>query len=394
MESYSMFFEGALLEGGFWLYIWDIQKPNERFLYVGRTGDSSSSNAASPFARIGHHLDLSPNAKANSIARRLNEKNVTPSSARFEMLAIGPLFPEQESLEYHVVYRDQMAALEKALAKHLRKNGYNVLGIHNSRKVVNQETLRGVVRIVNKRFPPISKEPKKKLSLIPTASLRNAGIASLDNAKALLDEAKLLSENAHYARALCLSTIGKEELGKAILFALAGLDLFPDLRERLSNSDWSNPALEHELKQLLEDYWGIAVWQVEEYHQILMDEIGWENWTPISDVEWLKELFVSIAKEDPSSADILQKRGKARKTMKKYMTKVPDGLTAEEEKHAGFYVDLKPDGSVSEPNCITEMRARLAIGELESGLNDFKRLERVFKNDEDWSSLEERLKNI
>ena len=160
MDSYSMFFDGALLERGFWLYIWDIIKPNERYLYVGRTGDSSSPYAASPFARIGQHLDFRSNAKANSIARRLKEMNLIPSSAKFKMLAIGPLFPEQTSFEDHVVYRDKVAALEKALAEHLQKNGYNVLGTHASKKILDGKMFKEIAKIVNKRFPPIGKGPR------------------------------------------------------------------------------------------------------------------------------------------------------------------------------------------------------------------------------------------
>ncbi|MCK4819475.1 AbiV family abortive infection protein, partial [bacterium] len=300
MEVYSMSFDGALLERGFWLYIWDIKTLTERYLYVGRTGDSSSPNAASPFARIGQHLDARPNARANSIARRLKEKNVLPSSGTFEMLAIGPLFLEQATLTDHNVYRDQMAALERDLAKYLRESGYNVLGTHASRKSVNEKMLTKVLKIVKKRFPPVLMNFRDELSLISSFLFREAGVACLKNARALLSEAKMLYEKGFFARSFCLAIIGQEELGKAIIFALAGLDLFPSLRERLSNRDRSNPAFEHELKQILEESWGIAIWQVEEYHQILIDEIGRENWTPISDVEWLEELFVSLAIEDPS----------------------------------------------------------------------------------------------
>ena len=215
----------------------------------------------------------------------------------------------------------------------------------------------------------------------------------MKNAKALLDETKLLYENNYTARALCLSIIGQEELGKAVLFALAGLNLFPNLRERLSNRDWSNPSFEHELKQLLEQYWGIAVWQLEEYHQILRDEIGSEYWSPLSDVEWLVELFESIVVEDPSFADVLQKRGRAKKKMKKYTFMKKYFPTREEKKHAGFYVDLKPDGSFSEPISIDEVDVRLAVFGLESALDDFSRLERVFMSDTDWQILEKGLKS-
>jgi len=57
MDAYSIKFDGRLLDRGFWLYVIDIHGPADRHLYVGRTGDSSSPNAASPFSRIGQHLD-------------------------------------------------------------------------------------------------------------------------------------------------------------------------------------------------------------------------------------------------------------------------------------------------------------------------------------------------
>ena len=44
------------LERGFWLYVWVIDGAGDTLHYVGRTGDSSSSNAQSPFNRMGQHL--------------------------------------------------------------------------------------------------------------------------------------------------------------------------------------------------------------------------------------------------------------------------------------------------------------------------------------------------
>ncbi len=390
MTTYSMSFDGSLLKRGFWLYVWDIQTQTERYLYVARTGDSSSSNAASPFARIGQHLDFRNNAKANSIARRLKENKIDPLSAKFEMLAIGPLFPEQSSFADHKVYRDQMAALEKALAEHLRKNGYIVLGNHQSKKEINAEKLKGILKVVNKRFPPINK-PAISKSTLSSKSLNKAAHASLQNARELLKEVELLNEHSYYARALSLAIIGQEELGKAVIFAAASLGLFPGLRERLSKRGLHNPAFEHELKQLLMEYWGIALWQTEEWHQELGNEIGWENWTAFSDVEWLEELFNSISKEDPSSTDILKKFGKAKKIIKKLRLVDLENRTTDEIKQAGFYIDLKPDGSISKPLEIAEIDSRVAIGELEASLNDFIRLERALTNDEVWKELEERI---
>lgn len=95
LQRYSMSFDGHLLERGFWLYVWRIVSPQGVFLYVGRTGDSSSPHAGSPFSRIGQHLDFRPYAKGNALGRRLAAAGVRPAECLFEMLAVGPIFPEQ-----------------------------------------------------------------------------------------------------------------------------------------------------------------------------------------------------------------------------------------------------------------------------------------------------------
>src|SRR5216117_3328100 len=80
---YRMRFDGRILRRGFWLYVWDVRSDSQRVLYVGRTGDSSSPNAASPFARVGQHLNFSANAKANSMAKQLAEAGVDPECCEF-----------------------------------------------------------------------------------------------------------------------------------------------------------------------------------------------------------------------------------------------------------------------------------------------------------------------
>jgi hypothetical protein len=123
-KAYSVRFDGALLARGFWLYVWEIKSGFDRFLYVGRTGDSSSPNAQSPFKRIGQHLDANPNAKGNALGKQLARAGVKCDQCSFEMIAIGPVFPEQSSYAEHVPKRDQMAALERAAADFLKARGY------------------------------------------------------------------------------------------------------------------------------------------------------------------------------------------------------------------------------------------------------------------------------
>jgi len=95
LQSYSMAFDGHLLKRGFWLYVWEIKGPLSRHVYVGRTGDSSSARASSPFKRIGQHLDPSPNAKGNALGKQLQRAGVNYEECSFEMVAVGPVYPEQ-----------------------------------------------------------------------------------------------------------------------------------------------------------------------------------------------------------------------------------------------------------------------------------------------------------
>ena len=89
-------FDGPMNERGFWLYVWKIHHPEKGdLLYVGRTGDSSSPNAASPIKRMGQHLD--PKSKGNMLHRKLKKRCIEPVSCpNFELVSYGPLFAEVE----------------------------------------------------------------------------------------------------------------------------------------------------------------------------------------------------------------------------------------------------------------------------------------------------------
>ena len=57
------------------------------------------------------------------------------------MLALGPIFSEQESFEAHKPYRDQMATLEYETAAYLRKKHFTVLGKHHLGTSVPQDAV-------------------------------------------------------------------------------------------------------------------------------------------------------------------------------------------------------------------------------------------------------------
>lgn len=132
MNLHRTSFSGAILERGFWLYAWRISCGEQKFFYVGRTGDSSSQYAASPFSRLSQHLDVRANAKANTLLRHVHAQGLDPLKCEFELLAFGPLFPEQSTMELHRKFRDQIAPLETSLAQMLRSLGLCVVGKHGA----------------------------------------------------------------------------------------------------------------------------------------------------------------------------------------------------------------------------------------------------------------------
>jgi len=145
-------FSGAILERGFWLYVWHICCGTTEFYYVGRTGDSSSQFASSPFSRLGQHLDIRPSAKANTLLRHVRAKGLDPLDCTFELQAYGPLFPEQPSLELHRKYRDQIAPLETVLADLLRGMDFDVVGMHGKPRSASPELRFEIERVFRETF--------------------------------------------------------------------------------------------------------------------------------------------------------------------------------------------------------------------------------------------------
>ncbi len=68
------------------------------------------------------------------------------------MIAVGPIFPEQATFKAHVPLRDQMAALERAVADELRQSGYLVLGSHPRVGTPDPSVLHQVQEILTPKF--------------------------------------------------------------------------------------------------------------------------------------------------------------------------------------------------------------------------------------------------
>jgi hypothetical protein len=127
METYKISVPGAMLNRGFWLYVCCIISNDKEYIYVGRTGDSSSRFAASAFSRLGRHLDIREKALGNMILKHVDKLGLNRFDCTYEMTAFGPLFEEQKNREEHLKKRDVIAPLEKALACYLRQKGFTVV---------------------------------------------------------------------------------------------------------------------------------------------------------------------------------------------------------------------------------------------------------------------------
>ena len=134
-KTLELKFKGELLQRGFWLYVWEIKTPKQTHLYyVGRTGDSSSINAQSPFNRMGQHLSFK---KGNMLRHHLESKNIVPENCLFRLIAHGPILKETKTKDEHRKRRDIIAAMEKALADEMTAAGYNVINTVSSLKKLN-----------------------------------------------------------------------------------------------------------------------------------------------------------------------------------------------------------------------------------------------------------------
>lgn len=146
-----------MTERGFWLYVWRISSVAGDFLYVGRTGDNSSPNAADPFTRMGQHL--STNKNQNAVRKHLEVHGVSPEECiSIELIAHGPIFPEACSMDEHRKPRDIVAALEKKLADTLERKGYLLLNKVNSNKPLDPDLWEEVCSAFADHFPQLRRD--------------------------------------------------------------------------------------------------------------------------------------------------------------------------------------------------------------------------------------------
>jgi hypothetical protein len=150
-QTYEVALEGATLRRGFWLYVWEVTTPDEqKVLYVGRTGDSSSSKAASPFNRMGQHLG---SIKASNMLRtHLGKREMAPEDCVFRFVAHGPILTEAADWDGHVPRRDAVGGLEQKLERELRQAGWDVVNTVNGSFELDAELWEEVRPAFAERF--------------------------------------------------------------------------------------------------------------------------------------------------------------------------------------------------------------------------------------------------
>ena len=160
-DTYELNFNGELLKRGFWLYVWEITAPDGITLYyVGRTGDSSSINAQSPFNRMGQHLGFT--AASNMLRQHLQGKGIAAEKCAFRFVAYGPIMEEAATQDEHRKLRDVTAALEKALAVAFKDSGHEVLNTVKCRKKPDQNLWEQVYKDLVAYFPRLNQSPSKR----------------------------------------------------------------------------------------------------------------------------------------------------------------------------------------------------------------------------------------
>ncbi len=153
MKTLAVKFPGEILKPGFWLYVWRVKTPKGLWLYVGRTGDSSSAKAAPPYRRMGQHLGMTK--ASNALRTYLLKKKIDPERCSFDFIAHGPIFKQQMDMKSHKPYRDRVAIVEKDLAEALGAVGYNVFNSVHCRMLPDPKLWASVRRAFSSEFPKL-----------------------------------------------------------------------------------------------------------------------------------------------------------------------------------------------------------------------------------------------
>lgn len=151
-----------ILQRGYWLFVWESVTPEgKRLYYVGRTGETSEASAQSPFFRIGGHLNDKP--YNGPLQKHLKKAGTPADQCSFRLITYGPVYSEPENPKTHESRREQMSAMEKALARALKRSDLEVINSVNSKVPLDEKIFAPILKSFAKEIKGLSPEIQRNL---------------------------------------------------------------------------------------------------------------------------------------------------------------------------------------------------------------------------------------
>lgn len=210
----------------------------------------------------------------------------------------------------------------------------------------------------------------------PPALLPRAAVAAATNANALFRDAQLLLQAKRYPRTVSLSIIGYEEVGKALLFALAATGRVAGIEAvLLMQRTQKNPVRHHLTKQYIVEIAGVLADHFREFDRatdvpLLLDTLAAEvdRALPMQKTasDYYERLEQLILQDTPPQ--------------------VPKDYAPEQRKWNGLYVDIQ-ENVVCVPEDTSGLEAYLALKDLELVLDALQPLLKALSDDKEWLAL-------
>ena len=107
---------------------------------------------------MGQHLGHGKNSCMLRTHLGNHKRKVEPEKCVFRLLAYGPILKESKRRSEHEHRRDNIAALEKALAEALSASGYKVMNTVHSGKNLNGRLWQRILGQFAKQLPKLKKQ--------------------------------------------------------------------------------------------------------------------------------------------------------------------------------------------------------------------------------------------
>ena len=146
-SEHAVQFDGSLLCEGFWIYVIRIEHNKKCYYYVGRTGDSSSPSAGSPFSRLASHFSHKKNNRSSYLKAHFLKHKINLEASRYTLWAYGPIFKKATDWKMHKLRRNTTALIEAELAEYMRTSlELTVIGSYPRRGKYNMQLFKKIIQ--------------------------------------------------------------------------------------------------------------------------------------------------------------------------------------------------------------------------------------------------------